>query len=71
MKRICADLVLLNGKVISMDSRDRIFEAVAAKNGKIIAVTSNRRIAKFIGKKTQVIDVAGRTLCDSYRLQQP
>jgi predicted amidohydrolase YtcJ len=62
VKRICADLVLLNGKVRSMDSRDRIFEAVATKNGKIVAATSRKRIAKFIGKRTRIIDLAGRTV---------
>jgi len=55
-------LVLKNGKIISMDSRNRIFEAVAAKDGKIVAVTSNKGIARFIGENTRVIDLAGKTV---------
>lgn len=45
-----------------MDSRNRIFEAVAAKDGKIVAVTSNKGIARFIGENTRVIDLAGKTV---------
>lgn len=58
----CADLVLLNGKIISMDRRDRIFEAVAVRHGRIIAVTSNKQVVRLIGKNTRVLDLGGKAV---------
>jgi len=60
-KPIEADSVLINGKIITMDCRDSIVEAVAIKDGKIIGVGSNDEIRKFIGRKTKVIDLKGLT----------
>lgn len=56
-----ADTVLINGKIITVDSNDSIAEAVAIKEGKIIAVGSNKIIKKLIGKNSQVIDLKGLT----------
>jgi imidazolonepropionase-like amidohydrolase len=55
------DLVLNNGAVITVDARDSVAEAVAITGGKIVAVGSNARVKAFIGEKTQVIDLHGRT----------
>jgi len=43
-----ADRVLLNGKIITVDSSDRIVEAVAVRSGRIVAVGSHFaiRVAK-------------------------
>ena len=57
-----ADLVLVNGNVITVDPTDRICEAVAVKAGKIVSVGSNDAIEKLIGEQTRVIDLKGRTL---------
>ncbi len=57
-----ADLVIVNGKVITVDPTDRICEAVAVKAGKILSVDSNDEIKKLIGEQTRVIDLKGRTL---------
>ena len=35
-EELCADLVLLNGKIITVDNQNSIAEAVACKNEKII-----------------------------------
>lgn len=55
-----ADLVLSNGKVITVDANDTVAQAVAVTDGKIVAVGSNDRIKPFIGPRTEVIDLRGR-----------
>jgi len=57
-----ADLVLLNGKVITVDSENSIAKAVALKGKKIISVGDAKEIERTIGKKTEVIDLKGRTV---------
>ena len=51
-----ADLVILNSKVITMDPRHPLAEAVAVKGENIIAVGRNEEIRDLIGSKTDVID---------------
>jgi len=55
------DMLLINGKIITVDADDSIAEAVAIKDGKIIAVGSNMMAKKMVGEKTQVIDLKGFT----------
>jgi predicted amidohydrolase YtcJ len=56
-----ADVVLLNGNVITVDAADRIAEAVAVRDGKIVAVGSDREIERLIGPETRQVDLMGRT----------
>jgi predicted amidohydrolase YtcJ len=55
------DLVLLHGKILTVDAKDSIVDAVAISGGKIIAVGSNADIQQRIAKGTRVIDLHGRT----------
>lgn len=55
-------MVLLNGKVVTMDARESIAEAVAVGSGKILAVGSSREIESLAGSGTKVIDLQGRTV---------
>ena len=57
-----ADLVLKNGKVITVDAAASIVQAVAIKNGLIQKAGSNEFITTLVGAETQVIDLAGRTV---------
>ncbi|KKN35797.1 hypothetical protein LCGC14_0780110 [marine sediment metagenome] len=59
---IFSDLVLYNGKIVTMDSKDSIAEGVAVYFNKIIAVGNNSNIQNVIGKETKVIDLKGRTV---------
>jgi predicted amidohydrolase YtcJ len=59
--QIAADLVLHNGKVLTVDANDSIAQGVAIAGGKIIAVGSNAAVRATIGSDTQVIDLHGRT----------
>jgi predicted amidohydrolase YtcJ len=55
------DLVLIHGKILSVDAKDSIAQAVAIRKGKIIAVGSDSDIQPLITDATQVIDLHGRT----------
>src|SRR4051794_5312172 len=57
-----ADLIFLNGKIVTVDRHFTIAEAVAIKGDRIVAVGSNREIRKFAGSKTKMIDLAGKTV---------
>src|SRR5262245_193741 len=56
-----ADLVLLNGKILTVDASDAIAQAVAIAGGKIVAVGTNAEIRSRVGGSTQLIDLRGRT----------
>lgn len=55
-----ADLVLHNGKVVTVDDAVPDGEAVAVLDGRILAVGSNSEIDAYIGSSTEVIDLAGQ-----------
>lgn len=57
-----ADLVLLNGKIITVDAKDTITEAVAVKDGIIIKVGTNDEVQPFIGSDTEILDLNGKTV---------
>ncbi len=57
-----ADLILKNGKVITIDKNETIVKAVAVKFGKIVAVGSNTEIERFVGEQTEIIDLSGKTV---------
>jgi predicted amidohydrolase YtcJ len=57
-----ADLVLSNGKVVTVDDRFSIAQAVAIKGSRIVAVGSTAEIDRLKGPQTNVIDLAGRTV---------
>ena len=59
---IAPDLILTNGRVLTIDAANPRAEAVAVKMGRIIAVGSSREIAALKGSNTEVIDLRGRTL---------
>jgi len=56
-----SDLILINGKIITVDTKDSIAQALSIHNGKIVAVGSNDQIQKLAPKNAQVIDLHGRT----------
>lgn len=60
-----ATLVMTNGRVLTVDAKDSIAQAVAVKDGRIAAVGSNEDIKAHVGQGTQVIDLRGRTATPS------
>ncbi len=57
-----ADLVLINGKIITVDSKDSIVQAVAVKGDRIIKVGTTSQIQSFVGPATQVVDLKGKAV---------
>jgi hypothetical protein len=61
-----ADLVLLKGKVWTVNEAQPQAEAVACLNGKIVAVGSTAEVRKWIGPQTRVIDLQGKLLVPGF-----
>lgn len=57
-----ADLVLLDGKVITVDTTLGLQQAVAVLGHTIVAVGSTEDIRGYIGEQTQVLDLQGKTV---------
>ena len=54
-----ADLVLRNGKIVTVNSAQPVVQALAARGDRITALGSNADAAKWIGPQTRVIDLHG------------
>jgi len=54
-----ADLVLMNGRIVTMDAANEVVEAVAARGQELVVVGSNTDVDRLIGPETEVIDLAG------------
>ena len=57
-----ADLVLRNGRIVTVDPGFRILQAIAVKEDRILAVGTDAEIGRLIGDRTRVIDLAGKTV---------
>jgi predicted amidohydrolase YtcJ len=57
-----ADLILIHGRIITMDATDRVVQAIAVTGGHIIAVGSDKQIQALATTGTQVIDLEGRAV---------
>jgi predicted amidohydrolase YtcJ len=58
-----ADLILENGKIVTVDSKSSVMQSVAIKGGRITAVGDTRSIvAAERGPRTKVVDLKGRTV---------
>jgi predicted amidohydrolase YtcJ len=60
-QELAADLLLINGRVLTMDIHNTVAQAVAVRDGKIVAVGANAVVEPLAGASTQVIDLDGRT----------
>ena len=59
---LCADLIFVNGKVITVNEKDEIAEAVAVRDGKVLRVGSNSYVQEVRGEGTEVHDLGGLPL---------
>src|SRR5438876_271952 len=57
-----ADIVLLNGKVLTVDPAFSLAQAVAVRGERIAAVGSNEAVLRLAGDRTRRIDLRGRTV---------
>ena len=57
-----ADTILLNGKIITLDPKSSVVQALAIRDGRIAAVGTNDEIKTLAGPATRTVDVGGRTV---------
>lgn len=66
----CADIIFINGKVITINETNDIETSIAIKKNKIIFVGDDLHSNVYVGPKTRVINLKGRSLlpgfCDSH-----
>lgn len=56
------DLVLLGGKIATVDAEASLREAVAIRDGKIVRVGSTAEIRRLAAPETRVVELRGRTV---------
>jgi hypothetical protein len=56
------DLILSNGKVITVDERFTIAQAVAIRGDRFVAVGTNQEVGQLAGPSTRRIDLRGRSV---------
>ena len=56
------DAIYLNGKVVTVDSKFSIAEAMAVTGGKFLAIGKSADIRKLARQGTRVVDLGGRTV---------
>ena len=61
-----ADLVLKNAVVHTVDAKRPRAEAVAIRGNRIVAVGSSGEVQAFVGPKTRVLDLRGRTVVPGF-----
>ncbi len=57
-----ADIIMVNGKIATVDDRFTMAQALAIKDRRVIASGSNDAVRKHAGSSTRVIDLKGRTV---------
>jgi len=63
---IFADAVYHNGKVLTVDERFSIAQALAVRDGKVMAAGSNAEILNLAGPKTKRLDLKGKTIIPGF-----
>lgn len=61
-----ADKIFINGKILTVDEKNTVAQAVAVKDGKIIAVGTTQQIKAYKGVSTEVEDLQGKTLTPGF-----
>ncbi|HEX8029619.1 MAG TPA: amidohydrolase family protein [Vicinamibacterales bacterium] len=59
-------LVLVNGKILTVDATFSVAQALAVRDGKILAIGSDADIRRLAGPATKVIDLAGRSVVPGF-----
>ena len=60
--RPAADLILTNGKIITVDEKFTIAQAVAIKGDRVVAVGTNQQVGQWSGPATRRVDLHGRSV---------
>jgi predicted amidohydrolase YtcJ len=57
-----ADLVVTNAKVLTLDARSSVAQALAVRDGRLLAVGDAASVQRLAGAGTRVLDAGGRTV---------
>ena len=57
-----AEVVLLGGKVLTMDSQNRIVSAVAIRDGRIMDTGTDEKISRLQSPRTKIVQLGGTTV---------
>ncbi len=61
-----ADLILMNGKILTVDPEDSVADAVAVKDGKIVATGSYKTLEQLRGPARVAVDLKGKTVTPGF-----
>ena len=61
-QQLAPDVILSNGKIITVDERFSVAQAVAIRGDRIVAVGSDAEVAKLASPATRRIDLRGRAV---------
>ena len=61
-----ADLLMLNGKILTIDNDFTITEAIAVRDGRVLATGSNADMLALAGPETEQVDLNGRSVTPGY-----
>lgn len=61
-----ADLVLLDGRIVTMDPEVADAQALAVDDGRIVALGSSLEMGEYIGPDTEVLDLQGRLVIPGF-----
>jgi len=56
-----ADMVLVHGTVLTVDTKDSVAQAIAIRDGRIVAIGTDAQVMKLVSAKTRIVDMHGRT----------
>ena len=57
-----AELIAVNGRIVTLDAGERVVEALAVRDGRLLACGTNAMIRGLAGPETRVLDLGGRTV---------
>ena len=61
-----ADLIMLNGKILTIDNDFTITDAIAVRDGRVLATGSNADMLALAGPETEQVDLNGRSVTPGY-----
>src|SRR5947199_9481895 len=60
------DLILHNGKIITLDQSSKIVQAISVRTGQVVAVGDDAALLKDAAPTMQLIDLAGRSVLPGF-----
>jgi hypothetical protein len=64
--RFRTDMVVLNGRIVTMDKQMSVVEAIAISGARILALGPIEDIKRFIEPSTRVVDLGGKTVLPGF-----